>query len=74
VEINYFTILSTTFPEHYNSVRCFILIIEALRDLGIEELEPHLNTEVFSCFKLPYELYLANYELLVVQINESIGE
>lgn len=32
METNYCTILSTTFPEHYNSVRCFIIIIEELRD------------------------------------------
>lgn len=32
-----------------------------------------ISTEVFSCFQLDCELYLANYELLMVQFNESIG-
>jgi hypothetical protein len=45
VETNYGTILSTTFPEHYNSVRIFVT--------GIEELN---NAEGFVNFMLIFSV------------------
>ena len=53
METNYSKILSTTFPEHYSSVRCFFILIEEFWDLGIEELN---NAEGFVNFVLIFSV------------------